>query len=454
MKCITISRAAIASVFSLLLVINNNSHGETRDVSRLDNDLTPVGAERAGNGSDIPAWSGGLAQDKGPWDTPFHPDPYGREQPLFRIDAGNMQKHLDRLTFGQQKLLKEFPDYFINVYPSHRSASYPQYVYDAIRANANRAKLLPYGSGVTGATMATPFPIPDNGLEVLWNHTLRFRGLTVSYEAVSSLVTANGQRMDTLREYNYYFKYSEPGLAPGDLDNKIFLLTRETLSPPQHAGTLTLVHETLDQMRSPRKSWIYSADARRLRRTPDLAYDTADPNTQALRTIDQVDMFNGAPDYYDWTLEGKKEIYIPYNAYRVHQGDLKVDDILAARHPDPQWLRYEPHRVWVLEANLRTGFSHKYAKRRYYLDEDSWQIIYAEEYDANGELQQLTEAHVINYYDIQMVYTTLEVTYDFPSGRYYAEGLDNERGHPLKFFDTGLSERDFSTSAVRRQAKR
>ncbi|MDP2609144.1 DUF1329 domain-containing protein [Oceanobacter sp. 2_MG-2023] len=424
------------------------------DIKRLQQDLTPLGAERAGNGSTIPAWTGGLPQDQGPWETGFHPDPYAGEKPLLRIDAGNLGAYQDQLTEGQRQLLQRYPDMYLNVYPSHRSASYPDSVYDAIQSNAATAQLLPYGSGVTGAVMSSPFPIPANGLEVLWNHTLRFRGQTVSYEAVSSLITTNGQRMDTLREYNYYFKYSEADIKSSELENKIFLLTRKTLAPAHQAGSLTLVHETLDQMRARRKSWVYTPGARRLRRTPDLAYDTPDPNSQSLRTIDQVDMFNGAPDYYDWDLQGKQEIYIPYNAYRVHQGDLALDDILAKHHLNPALLRYELHRVWVIEANLRVGFSHRYSKRRYYLDEDSWSIVYAEEYDQHGALIQMTEGHLINYYDMPLMMTTLEVTYDFPSGRYYTEGLDNERPRSFRFFDTGLNESDFSTNAIRRQARR
>ena len=446
--------APVFATAALWLSLVAPSQAQIADIDRLQQDLTPVGAERAGNGSDIPAWNGGLAEDSGPWPTPYHPDPFANETPVLLINSGNMADHLERLTAGQQKMLQRFPDYQMQVYPSHRTASYPQYVYDAIATNAQRATLLEYGSGVSGATMSSPFPIPENGLEVLWNHTLRFRGHTVSYEAASSLITENGGRMDTVREYNYFFKYSQPGLEPQDLDNKVFLLTRETISPSHQAGSLTLVHETLDQVRSPRKSWIYTAGSRRLRRTPDLAYDTPDPNTQSLRTIDQVDMFNGAPDYYDWTLIGKQEVYIPYNAYRVHQGDLTLDQILGEHHVNSSLLRYEPHRVWVIEANLRVGFNHKYTKRRYYLDEDSWSIVYAEEYDRHGELVQVTEGHLINYYDQQMVFTTLEVTYDFPSRRYYVEGMDNERGETFRFFDTGLGEKDFSTSAVRRKARR
>ena len=164
-------------------------------------------------------------------------------------------------------------------------------------------------------------------------------------------------------------------------------------------------------------------------------------------------MFNGAPDYYDWSLLGKQEMYIPYNSYKVHQNTLKIDDILHTNHLNSALLRYEAHRVWVVEANLRVGFSHRYAKRRYYLDEDSWSIIYAEEYDDTGTLLQVTESHTINYYDQQLIFPTLEVTYDFTSGQYYVEGLDNERPKTLDF-SFKLTEEDFSTNAVRREAKR
>ena len=423
-------------------------------ISQLGHSLTPVGANKAGNGSDIPPWQGGLPYSLEGTESGFHADPFATDVPVMRITASNMDSHKERLTPGQQALLEKYPSMFLEVYPSRRSASYPDYVYSALKENALNSTLLPYGSGVTGAVMTSPFPIPQSGLEVLWNHTLRFRGHSLSYSAVSSVITDSGSRMDTLRDYRVFVNYSEPGLSADNVDNKIFMMTRKTLEPASQSGRVVLVHETIDQISSPRKSWLYVPGQRRLRRTPDLAYDTPDPNNQSLRTIDQVDMFNGAPDHYDWELVGKQEIYIPYNAYKLHQGSVNLDDVLKKNHPNPALLRYEPHRVWVVEATLRLGYQHKYAKRRYYFDEDSWSIVYAEEYDADGTLMQLSEAHMINYYDVPLMYPTLEVTYDLQSGFYYAEGLDNERNQTISFADNGLRERDFSTSAVRRSVKR
>lgn len=423
------------------------------DAQRLGNDLTPVGADKLGNGVDIPAWRGGLGKDESMAPGQFHRDPFVNDEPVFRINHQNMADHLARLTVGQQAILKQFPDLFMEVYPSRRSASYPDYVYDAIKSNAVSAELMKYGSGVRGATMSSPFPIPTLGEQVMWNHTLRFRGESFSYTAYTVAVTEGGSKADSLRDYRYFVHYSTPGVEADELDNKIFYLKRKTLAPANLAGRITLAHETLDQVRSPRKSWVYVPGQRRLRRTPDLAYDTADVNTNSIRTIDQVDMFNGAPDYYNWELVGKQELYIPYNAYKVHQGNLKNEDILLDHHLNSNLLRYEPHRVWVVEATLRTGLKHRYAKRRYYFDEDSWSIIYAEEYDDAGNLLQVSEAHTINYYDVQLTFPTLEVTYDLENSRYYAEGLDNERGSTLNFQEN-FNKRQFSTSAVRREAKR
>jgi hypothetical protein len=423
------------------------------DARRLAKDLTPVGAERVGNGKDIPSWTGGLKSSKSHQSGQYHSNPYFREKPLYTITQANMEKFKNRLSPGSQKLLQQFPSMELPVYKTHRSASYPDYVYEGIKENVSNASLMKYGSGVSGSRISSPFPIPQSGLEVLWNHTLRFRGQSISYQASTVHVNAAGSRAVTLRDYKYYFGYSDPELSTSDLNNKIFFLKRKTLAPATQAGGITLVHETLDQVRSPRKSWIYVPGQRRVRRTPDLNHDTPDGATDSLRTIDQVDMFNGAPTYYNWELVGKQEMYIPYNSYLLHGSGLTVEDITGPAHLNPKLLRYEAHRVWVVEATLRTGMQHRYAKRRYYFDEDSWSIVYAEEYDEKGELWQFSESHLINYFEIPLMFSTLENTYDFKDGRYFVEGIDNDRGATYDY-SVEYSKRDFTTSAIRREAKR
>lgn len=424
-----------------------------QEASRLAKDLTPVGAERMGNGKDIPAWTGGLPQSKDHKSGDFHKNPYANEKPLFSINQKNMAEHKDRLSFGSQKLLQQFPSMELPIYPTHRSASYPDYVYEGVKNNLKTAKLMKFGAGVEGSRISSPFPIPKNGLEVLWNHTLRYRGEAIGFEASTVSVNQSGSRSVTLRDYQYYFAYSDPEVSTADLNNKIFFLKRKTLAPSSQAGGITLVHETLDQVRSPRKSWVYVPGQRRVRRTPDLNHDTPDIATNSLRTIDQVDMFNGAPTYYDWELVGKQEMYIPYNTYALNTEGLTVEDITGPSHLNPKLLRYEAHRVWVVEATVRVGLQHRYAKRRYYFDEDSWSIVYAEEYDEDGNLWQFTEAHLMNYFEVPVMFTSLENTYDFKDNRYFVEGIDNDRGATYDYARK-YSMRDFTTSAIRREARR
>jgi hypothetical protein len=152
----------------------------------------------------------------------------------------------------------------------------------------------------------------------LMESALPFRGQPVSSEASTVSVNAAGRRAITLRDYQYYFGYSDPEPTTVELNNNIFFLKRKTLAPSLLVGGITLVHETLDQVRSPRKSWIYVPGQRRLRSTPNLNHNTPDIATNSLRTNGQVDMINNAPNYYNWELTGKQEMYIPYNSYLLH----------------------------------------------------------------------------------------------------------------------------------------
>lgn len=179
------NRAISLSVLLLSVLTASSVWAKTtpQQAARLGADLTPMGAEKAGNASgSIPAWKGGITQPVAGYEEgQFHLDPYAKDRVLHTINVGNWQKYKDQLTQGQIELLKRHPEYTINVYPSHRSAAYPQFVYDAVKKNATTAELQPYGTGVTDTIMASPFPIPQNGAEVLWNHTLRYRGLGWQY---------------------------------------------------------------------------------------------------------------------------------------------------------------------------------------------------------------------------------------------------------------------------------
>ncbi len=209
-----------------------------------------------------------------------------------------------------------------------------------------------------------------------------------------------------------------------------------------------MVQDPLDQVLTTRKAWRYSPDDRRVRRLPSLAYDSLQPDTSGLATADVVDSFNGAPDRYEWELLGKREMLMPYNSYAVHQKGIPYDTIVQPRTLNPELLRYELHRVWVVEATLRKGFGHLYDKRRFYIDEDSWAILAVDLYDEKGALVGLQESHPISYYDVPMFNSTLETLYHLKDGNYFVDGLDNNE--QMYDFGAKLSPRDFSPQALRR----
>jgi hypothetical protein len=409
------------------------------EAARLGRDLTPLGGELAGNADgSIPAWTGGL---KSPADAGFpnyrsgdhHPDPYAGDKPLYTITAANMSEYAGKLTEGHKQLLQTYKDYKMIVYPTHRSAAVPQRIYDATRRIATTANLAPGGNGVTGAVEGIPFPIPKQGIEVFWNHVLRYRASAASRSIGQAPVTAGGSYNLVEFKDEFLFQYSVPGGTEASLNNIIAYFIQETTQPARLAGEILLVHETLDQSKENRKAWVYNPGQRRVRRAPNVAFDNPGTNADNLRTSDQFDLYNGSPERYDWKLVGKREMIVPYNSYRLQSNQLKYTDILKKNHINQDLARYELHRVWVVDSTLKPGTSHLYTRRTLYVDEDSWQILAVDCYDSRGKLYRVQEGHVINYYDVPTLWTTLELVMDLSNGRYLALGLQNEEPKSYDF---------------------
>ena len=208
----------------------------------------------------------------------------------------------------------------------------------------------------------------------------------------------------------------------------------------------------MDQVKEPRRAWVYNVGRRRVSRAPNVAYDNPGTAADGMRTSDQFDMFNGAPDRYNWELVGKKEMIVPYNSYQIHSCNLKYNDILHPLHINQDLARYEKHRVWVVEATLKPDAKHLYARRTFYVDEDSWQILAVDQYDSRGQLWRVSEAHCINYYDVLTFWSTLEVHTDLQAGRYLAIGLDNE--NEMYDFSITRDPGDYSPDSLRRSGIR
>lgn len=430
-----------------------------QEAARLGADLTPLGGEKAANADgSIPAWDGGIkaiadAAVSGYHLTDHHPDPYASDKPLFTITAANLAQYAARLTEGHKALFKAYADYKMMVYPTHRSAAVPQRIYDATKRNATSAKLVPDGNGFSGAVGGTPFPIPQSGVEVFWNHVTRFRGVAAQLQVGQAPMTSGGGYTLVNFKEQYYFQYYEPGMTEAGLNNILLYFTQETTAPARLAGEVLLVQETLDQAKEARRAWIYNPGQRRVRRAPNVAFDNPGTNADNLRTTDQFDMYNGSPQRYDWKLVGKKEMYVPYNSYHLQSEKVKYSQLLTKNHIDQDLARYELHRVWVVDSTLKPGQSHLYSRRTLYVDEDSWQILAVDCYDARGQLYRVQEGHPINYYELPAVNTVLELVMDLSNGRYLALGLQNEEP---KSYDYGvkLSAADFQPSVLERRGIR
>jgi hypothetical protein len=395
------------------------------EAAKLKSELTPFGAERAGNpAGTIPAWTGGYTTvPPGYRSGQPRPDPFANEKPLFRITAANMAQYADRLSEGTQALLRRFPTYRLDVYPAHRTAAAPQWVVVNTYSNATRAKTSHEGVTVEGAYGGIPFPIPKNGSEAMWNHLLAWKGESVIYEN-STFVAAGGKPVLTTAgtvdvQYSYYDK-------SGSLDGfkGIQLLAKlVTAVPAARAGDIVLAHEHVDQYNEGRKAWLYLVGQRRVRRLPNITHDAPSLPTSGFTFADESTLFNGAMDRYDWHLVGKQEMFVPYNTHAFHT--RAIDDVLGADHLNPEHVRWELHRVWVVEARLASGKRHAIAKRRFYLDEDSWQALLSDGWDANGQLWHVGYALPFIVPELPAVVTSPYVIYDLAKRGYAASSLFN-----------------------------
>ncbi|MCY4043457.1 MAG: DUF1329 domain-containing protein [Cellvibrionales bacterium] len=410
-----------------------------QEANKLGTELTPMGAEKAGNADgSIPAWTGSMngvpagLSYTGSGDV--YPDPYGKEKPLFIITAKNMAKYEAKLSEGEKALLKKYPETFnIPVYQSHRDGRFSQLSEARSKWNATHTQLVNGIDGLQSYTGGVPFPIPKNGAEVIWNARLVHPHPTLNGELDDIAVYLNGNQQKRRQSMVQEFPYSYPQNKIGDTEAQIGAnggyVHVTVLEPARQKGQMTVVHEAMDQVKNDRQAWVYIPGSRRVRRAPTVGYDTPD-GPGGLMTVDDSLGFNGAMDRYDWKLLGKKEIYIPYHSYKFDSPEVKYSDLLMKGHANPEFMRYELHRVWVVEANLKEGARHVYAKRRFYIDEDSWQIALLESYDGRGDLWKVGILNTVYDYAIKGYIARAQVFHDLSSGAYVSARMVNETAQP------------------------
>ncbi|MDC0662693.1 DUF1329 domain-containing protein [Marinobacter sp. SS21] len=424
------------------------------EVKRLQAELTPVGAERAGNADGtIPAWTGGLTDAPANWKRgDDRPSPFAGEEPLFTITAANVDQYADRLTDGAIALLERYPEFSMPVYKTHRTAAWPQQVYDSIAEHATTAKLVDDGNGVSGVWGAVPFPIPENGNEVIWNHNLRYQGTYLDIpSALANVVYNNGQKLEWLFDNKVHYTYYDPSISEEAREEGTLLRYAATVhAPARDAGEGQIAIEYIDAKENPRKAWTYDPGERRARRAPNLAFDTPD---RPLNVIDDFDMFSGSPERYDWTLVGKREMYVPYNNNRLNSINHSIADVYEAPVINPELTRYELHRVWVVEATVKPDARHIYAKRVFYIDEDTWTILATDKYDGNDNLWRVGFNFPVTAPEVPVTAGGFNVHYDLKVGGYYAVNGVTGQDRAQTFDEAPPQSTYYSAAALRRRGR-
>jgi Protein of unknown function (DUF1329) len=423
------------------------------EAEQLGTSLTPLGAEMAGNAEGtIPAWTGGLHSKNTTksTDNGRPVQPFADEKPVFVITNANLAEHKDKLSAGQIAMFGKYADYKMPIYQTRRSAAYPENLYPVIKKNATTAELIEGGNGLVNFDTTIPFPIAKDAKEVIWNHITRFRGGSAKRFLTTIPVQADGSFVPVkMNDQLVWPEFLTSGRDSKQDDNVLFYYIQQITAPARLTGTALLVHETIDQVQEARRAWVYNSGQRRVRRAPNVAYDGPGAGSDGLRTADNFDMYNGAPDRYEWKLVGKQELYIPYNSYKLMDTNAEYVDVVKAGHLNPEYLRYELHRVWVVEAQLKEGARHIYAKRTLYIDEDTWGASVIDQYDGRGELWKLSEAHNVQFHDVDTPWMVAETLHDLNSGRYLVTGLSNEEPKFMVWANKA-SRRDFSSAALRR----
>ncbi len=418
--------------------------------------FTCMGAEKAGNASGtIPEYSGkyvgkwpGMTKPFG-----FEPGPYAAEKPLFTITAQNMAQYADKLTEGQKALLKKYPQsYKMNVYPSHRDFGFQPWVCDTVKKNAVTAEVVDNGLGITGTSGAIPFPFANTGSEAIWNIINPHRAWTEQAVTDIADVYANG----SIAWGRTKFMTLNPGNDPkkrGSYTDKInaYFFTSYQL-PERDKGFTGVGFQPNNFSKDSTQAWQYQPGIRRVRQAPEVCCDYPVPPA-GLRTVDDDYVFNGSPERYTWKLVGKKEVYVPYHNFKLNDTSVKYKDLITPNTINPDYVRYELHRVWVVEGTLRDGYRHIYKKRVLFADEDSWLALWADNYDARG---QLWRAAFVGYFYSQESSTFhrgASVYHDLSAGAYEAGYLTNERGKDWWRINQPMNPNQFGPEAAARAGR-
>lgn len=448
-------RAAVALCLSVSALGMAHAKVSAAEADKLGKELTCTGAVKAGNAEGtIPAFTGKiLGVPPGVKFTKhvgqFQPDIYADEKPLFEITAANMAQYADKLSDGQKALLQKFPNTLrFPVYPGHRDFRYDDAICAVAKRNALDAEIISDGNGVKGYMGALPFPIPKTGLELLWNNLMPSRASTEEVERDMALVTSSGSISFGRTSYIQLSRYDSKENLGKPNEGKYAYVTNFSLLPEREKGSVILSIEPMDFGADKRLAWAYDPGTRRVRQLPEFGYDQPAPGTSGKATIDSERLFNGGSERYEWSMKGKREMFIPANTFRINQ-PMKYADLLKPGHPNPAYTRYELRRVWVLEGQLKKGFRHLYSKRVMFIDEDTGHAVSGDFYDARGQLWQHGEINYYYAFDINKWHAGTSFYYDLSAGSYVSMNLVQERSKAPILGKDDLKASRYTPEAIR-----
>jgi hypothetical protein len=443
------AQTVLAASLAMVLAAQAQAAVSTQEAAKLGTSLTLVGAEKVGNADgSIPAYNGGLTTPPASFKAgdSMRPDPFASEKPVLVIDGKNVDQYKGMLTATTVELAKRFPTFRVDVFPTHRTVSLPQAILDNGVKNASGAKSLEGGLAIDNVLPGIPFPIPQSGNEAMWNFLLRYQGVSISSKYDSWNVDSAGvASLATTGQANISYPIYENLSQPISSADVYYQMKLAYTGPARRAGEAIMLKDAANPLQQPRRAWQYLPGQRRVKLAPSLAYDTPNPGTAGAGTYDDVFVFNGALDRYDWKLVGKQEMIVPYNTYKLtYVQDPK--SLTTANHLAPDFVRWEKHRVWVVEGNLKAGARHIYAKRRFYLDEDSWTALASDQYDARGQLYRGSFAFLSQSYDKQVPDSTPFMIYDLVGGSYNINGVVGPYGG-IKYIEP-LSKAQWSSESL------
>lgn len=468
------------SALSVATVQAELSDAELAELGIENTKYTPVGAIRAGNADGtIPAWSSTPipipeGRVEGTW-----PDPFADDKPLFTITADNYTEHQDKLTAGQIGMFKQYPETFrMHIYPTRRTAVADKWVYEATLKQAKAIKLcddtLTKGvvclkDQISGG--GVPFPRPKNAYEAGWNHFLGWVGLGFYGSSNGALIDTLGTRTDVIIEgrtlWPWWTQAGEMGESEWySRDGGALLCDSWQIQQPPRSSGLVFggcnYAENVDFQVS-----LYIPGQRRVRKAPEIGFhDSPSFGSDGQRTVTSRWMwwFGGQETRHDYTLTGPVEKYVPYNTYKLAQEDVSSDDIFGKKHINQDLIRYELHRVWVIDSILKPGMRHLYKRHTAYFDEDSWVGLGFEAYDAKDRLWRVGEQYNIQYYGPNVFNHYGDSQIDLINGRYttfpywYTQVKNEHAGTPLQVFskmeDLPFNPEIFTPQGLRKFGRR